>query len=210
MPVFIAMLVIFSLIWVWTSFGPHTPSPKENWTSIENVWKPKRDADLKTISVAVAANDFNATIAGYKAASADTKGWVDALAKITDWEVANASLDPNQPATATTIVATVVQDGTSEVAVLDKAAAAKTPNEVLTWKDQLDATDTTFLSDLDSARQVILGSAPAPSGAPTIALPSGSLSPSGSPAASGAAPSGSPAPSASSGTSTPVPSASAS
>jgi hypothetical protein len=193
-PVFIAFAIIFAGVWVWTSWGPHTNTPKENWNQIENIWKPKRDADLKAVSTAVAANDFTATLNAYKAVRDDTNGWIDALGKITAWEDATASAPPGQAASASQYVSLVVQDGKAEVALLDQVAAAKSPNDILALKDSIDTADQSFGADYDSARQAIVGTAPAPSGEPTLALPSGSLSPSGSPAGS-AAPGSSAAPS---------------
>lgn len=183
-PLFIAFAIIFAGVWAWTSYGPHTKTPKENWTTIESNWKSKRAADLKAVSAAVAANDFNATLSGYQAASADTKGWMDELGTITNWEDASASPDPNQRATTTQFVQQLVTDGNAEVSLLNEAVAAKTPNDVLALKAQLDSADQAFQADYDAVRQAILGVAPSASGEPTLALPSGSLSPSASPDAS--------------------------
>jgi hypothetical protein len=196
-PLLIAFVIIFAGVWAWTSWGPHTNTPKENWTQIENVWKPKLDADFKTVSVAVAANDFAATQTSYKAVRDDTKGWMDQLGTIKTWDDANAS--PNPSGTATQFVQQLVQDGNAEVAVLDQVAAAKSMDDILALKLQLQGADETFRGDYSSA-STVFGVAAAASGAPTLALPSGSLSPSGSPGASSsssAGASGSPAVSAS-------------
>ena len=182
-PLFIAFAIIFAGVWAWTSFGPHTNTPKENWTTIESIWKPKRDADLKAVSAAVAANDFNAAINGYKAVRDDTKGWMDELAKIKSWDDPNASPSASQGGTATQFVQQLITDGNAEVGVLDQVVAAKSMDGVLALKDQLDSADQAFGSDYAYAL-TIFGGAPAASGEPTLALPSGSLSPSGSPAAS--------------------------
>jgi hypothetical protein len=182
-PLFIAFALIFGGVWAWISFGPHTNTPKENWTSIESNWKPKRDVDLKAVSAAVAANDFNAAINGYKAVRDDTKGWMDELAKIKNWDDANASPGASQNGTPTQFVQQLVTDGNAEVGVLDQVVAAKSMDGVLALKDQLDAADQAFGSDYAYA-PTIFGGAAAASGGPTLALPSGSLSPSGSPAAS--------------------------
>ncbi|HEY5473530.1 MAG TPA: hypothetical protein VIK32_10110, partial [Candidatus Limnocylindrales bacterium] len=179
-------------VWAVTSFWPHTPTPKENWTRIENNWKPKRAADFKAVSVAIAANDFTATLNGYKALSGDTKGWMDELGTIKSWDDAAASANPG--GTATQFVQQLVADGNAEVGVLDQVVAAKSMDGVLALKDQLDAADQTFVGDYAYA-PTIFGVAPAASGEPTLALPSGSLSPSGSPDAS-AVPGSSAAPSA--------------
>jgi hypothetical protein len=182
-PLFIAFAILFAVVWAWTSYGPHTPTPKENWTRIENIWKPKRAADLQAVSAAVAANDFNAVIKGYSAVRDDTKGWTDELAKITSWDDANASPSATQSGTATQFVQQLIQDGKTEVGVLDQVAAAKSMDDILALKDQLDAADQAFQGDYAYAPG-IFGGSPAASGEPTLALPSGSLSPSGSPGAS--------------------------
>ncbi|HEY5474675.1 MAG TPA: hypothetical protein VIK32_15990, partial [Candidatus Limnocylindrales bacterium] len=39
-PLFIAFALIFAVVWAWSSYGPHTNTPKENWTKIESTWKP--------------------------------------------------------------------------------------------------------------------------------------------------------------------------
>lgn len=191
-PLFIAFALIFAVVWAWSSYGPHTNTPKENWTKIESTWKPKRAADLTAVSTAVAANDFNAAINGYKAVRDDTKGWMDELGTIKSWDDAAASANPG--GTATQFVQQLVADGNAEVGVLDQVVAAKSMDGVLALKDQLDAADQTFVGDYAYA-PTIFGVAPAASGEPTLALPSGSLSPSGSPDAS-AVPGSSAAPSA--------------
>jgi hypothetical protein len=193
-PLFIAFALIFAGVWAWSSYGPHTNTPKENWTKIESNWKPKRAADLTAVSTAVAANDFNAAIKGYTAVRGDTKGWMDELGTIKSWDDPNATASATQGGTATQFVQQLVADGNAEVGVLDQVVAAKSMDGVLALKDQLDAADQTFVGDYAYA-PTIFGVAPAASGEPTLALPSGSLSPSGSPDAS-AVPGSSAAPSA--------------
>jgi hypothetical protein len=195
-PLIIVMAIALVLVWGWTTWGPHTNTPAENWTQIENIWQPKRDADLQAASLAVKNGDFNATLAAYKNMSADLKGWTDQLATIKSWEAANVTPDPASQVTATNLVAGVVNDGQSEIVLLNQASVVTTPDGLLALKPQLDSADQTFMADLDLMRQS-LGKSAAASGAPTLALPSGSLSPSGSPAAGSAAPSASLAPSAS-------------
>lgn len=190
-PLFIVFVIVFAGVWAWTSFGPHTTTPKENWTRIENIWKPKRAADLQAVSAAIAANDFNAAVKGYTAVRDDTKGWMDELTAITSWTDANASPTQTQIATPAQLVARVVQDGKTEVGVLDQVASAKSMDGILALKDQLDAADQALQGDLAYA-PTIFGGAPAASGEPTLALPSGSLSPSASPAAPSPVPTAAP------------------
>ena len=200
-PIFIAFAILFTGVWAWTSYGPHTKTPKENWTTIESNWKPKRAADLQAVSAAVAANDFNAAIKGYTAVRDHTKGWMDELATVTSWDDANASPSATQSVTATQFVQQLIQAGKTEVGVLDQVAAAKSMDGILALKDQVDGADQAFQGDLGYA-PTIFGGSPAASGEPTLALPSGSLSPSGSPGAS-AVPGSSAAPSAASASATP-------
>ena len=195
-PLIIVMAVALVGIWAWTAYGPHTNTPAENWTQIEKVWQPKRDADLQAASAAVKNNDFTATIAAYKTLSADMKSWTDQLGTIKTWEVANATPDPALQYTSSDIVGQAVSDGQSEIAVLNQAAVVTTPDDLLALKPELDSADQTFMHDLSLARQSLFGQSVAASNAPTLALPSGSLSPSGSPAAGSAAPSASASPTA--------------
>lgn len=180
-PLLVAFVILFGGVWAWISFGPHTPTPKENWTTIENTWKPKRDHDLQL--VASNTTNFSAQQAAYKAVRDDTKGWMDALAAITSWEDPQASPDPNQ--TTTSDVQAFVSAGDSEAALLDQVVAAKTPNDVLALGDQITQAEATFASAYATARMDIFGaSAPSVSPEITLALPSGSLAPSASPGAS--------------------------
>ncbi len=207
-PLFLAFIVLFAGVWAWISFGPHTPTAKENWTQIEDQWKPKRDADVKLVGDSV--NDFTAQQAAYKALADDTRSWMTALQAVKDWGDPTASAIVIQQTNAD--VAQFVQAGLDEATILDQVVAAKSANDVLLMGQQVTGAENTFWIDHEVARNDIFGG-PAPSSLPTIALPSGSLSPSGSPGASespgaSAAPSSpavSPSPSPS-----PIPTASAS
>ncbi len=212
-PLFIAFVILFAGVWAYTSFGPHTPTAKDNWTRIESIWKPKRDADLKAVSVAVANNDFNALLSAYKSLGADTRGWMDDLNNIASWDDPNATPNPNAAATTTELVQQLTGDGTAEADLLqNQMGAAKSMDDLLALRDDLNADDTALQSDFLAAETAIPGLAPLPSGEPVVALPSGSLAPSASPGASGspgasAAPSASPTAPA---TATPAPSGSGS
>ena len=196
-PLFIAFVILFAGVWAWTSFGPHTPTPKDNWTRIENLWKPKRDADLKAVSVAVADNDFTSLLSSYKSLGADTRSWMDDLSKVTSWDDPNVTPDPNASATPTQLVQQLTGDGDAEADLLqNQMATAKSMDDLLALKDDLNADDTAVQADYVAARAAIPGLTPLPSGQPTLALPSGSLAPSESPGAS-AAPGESAAPGAS-------------
>jgi hypothetical protein len=169
-PLFVIFVIALGGFWAWTSFGPHTPSPKQSWTQIEDKWKPKRDDAVKKVAAAIAANDFSAMIAAYTAVRDDTRGWDGELSAIDSWDLADASPDANGQ-TATGLVSQLIQDGTTEANALDQVVAAKSTYEVLVLKPQVDQADQTFLADYQSARQAIFGVQPNPG--QSLALPAG-------------------------------------
>ena len=179
-PLLIAFVIIFGGVWAWISFGPRTPTPKDNWTRVENTWLQKREGDRQKVSDAI--NDFGAQLTAYKAFRDDTSGWMKDLAAVSNWDDPQASADVNQ--TTNSDVAQFIQAGNDEVTLLDQVVAAKTPDEVLVLGSQMIAAEQTFATDYELARTDIFGVAPA-SPEPTLALPSGSLAPSESPGASG-------------------------
>lgn len=208
-PLFAVAFVAFFALWAWISFGPHTPTPKDNWNQIESVWKPKRDADIQASSAAVKAGDFTAEIAAYKSLDTDTKGWMDALGKIASWGDANATPMPGQSDSAVEAMSVFTADGSTITQLLDVMIVAKTPNDILAQKDSLLADEQAFAADYSTARQIFEGT-PAASSVPTVAFPAGTYvsPPSANPSDSAgpsASPSASPAPSA---TDTPAPTAS--
>ena len=179
-PLFIAFVVLFAGVWAYVSFGPHTPSPQERWTQIEDKWKPKVDADRQRISAAV--NDFAVQQPAYKALHDDMKGWLADLSAVTDWSDSAAKAATNQATSAA--VAQLISDGNILVNDLDAMATATSATDALAKSASLTADDSQFWSEYSLARG---GHLPQPSAAPpqpTIAVPSGSLSPSESPGAS--------------------------
>lgn len=203
-PLFAGFLLLFAGVWAYTSFGPHTPSPSERWTTIETQWKPKVDADRQRVSVAV--NDFTAQQTAYKSFRDDLKSWMDALNKVaaTDWTDARASASLNTQ--IGTDMPQFITFGTDEVGILDQVLAATSANDVIALGQTLGDADTSFWQYYGQVKSELFPGSALPSTFPTLALPSGSLSPSASPGASG-----SPAASASvAPTPTPVPAASAS
>ena len=155
-PLFIAFVILFAGVWAYTSFGPHTPTAKDNWTRIESIWKPKRDADLKAVSVAVANNDFNALLSAYKSLGADTRGWMDDLNNIASWDDPNATPNPNAAATTTELVQQLTGDGTAEADLLqNQMGAAKSMDDLLALRDDLNADDTALQSDFLAAETAI-------------------------------------------------------
>ena len=207
-PLFAVAIVGFFALWAWVSFGPHTPTPKENWNQIESVWKPKRDADLEKVSAAVKAGDFSAEIAAYKALDDDTTGWMDALGKIENWGDPTATPLPGQTANGVGAMARLIAYGQTISKQLDAVITETTQNGILAHKETLLVEEQSFATNYDLARQILTGAAPASSSVPTLAFPAGTYVPPGSPNPSDSAgpsvsPSASPAPTA---TATPVPS----
>lgn len=200
-PLFAVAVVAFFALWAWVSFGPHTPTPAQNWTSIETAWKPKVDADLKKVSTAVAADSFQGQLKAYEALSVDMKGWMGALGAVTNWEDPNATPNLSQTTTATDAMSALTADGLTELVLLDTMSKAKTPNDILASKDELLADQQTFLSDYHAARVAIFGTVPASVPEPSVAFPPGTYVPTPSPVPSGSAgPSTSPGASASAST----------
>jgi hypothetical protein len=203
----------FAALWAWVSFGPHTPTPKDNWQQIETAWKPKRDADLQKVNTALATNNLQAELAAYKTLRDDTQGWMDALAAIKNWENGNATPNPAAATTATQALAMFTADGQTIAVALDNVAKATTQNEILAYRETLLSDEQAFQDDFWAARAIVTGSTEtAPSPLPTFPLPPGTYVPPPSPGASESpGSSGSPAvsPSASA-AATPAPSASAS
>ena len=180
-PLLLAFLVVFAGLWAWVSFGPHTPSAQERWTAIDTKWVAKTDADLT--AVGNETTNFKAQLDAYKTLRDDTKSWMDALAAVTDWGSPTASAGTNTE--TNTAVQTLIQVGNDEVTVMDQVLLTKTANDVLAMRDQITGAQQTFATDYELARLSlfpITANSPGPS-LPTIALPSGSLSPTASPTA---------------------------
>lgn len=179
-PLFIAFVVLFAGVWVYVSYGPHTPTAKENWTNIENQWKPKRDADIKKIGESV--NDFTVQQAAYKALRDDTRDWMTALQAVKDWGDPKTTSIVIQATNAD--VKQFIQAGLDEATILDAVVVAPNADFVILDGPQITSAENTFWVDHEVARNDIFGG-PAPSALPTIALPSATPAPSGSPGASG-------------------------
>ncbi|MGA3057115.1 MAG: hypothetical protein ABSE70_03605 [Candidatus Limnocylindrales bacterium] len=202
-PLFLAFVVLFAGVWAYISFGPHTPTPRERWTQIEDQWKPKHDADMQRISASV--NDFTAQKSAYTALRDDIKGWMNALAEVKDWSDARQSAAVNSA--TNTAVGQFIQAGDDEATLLDQVAAATSANDVLLIGQEMVDAESVFWTDYAMARSDIFAAQVTTSPEPTIALPSGSLSPSESPGASGT--STAPSPSAASSSPSPSPTATA-
>jgi hypothetical protein len=74
-------------------------------------------------------------LAGYKAFRDDTRGWMNDLAAVGDWEISDATPDPYSAdsTTATELVRRLIKAGNDDADILDKVVASKTPEEVLVF-----------------------------------------------------------------------------
>ena len=179
-PLFAAFVLLFAVVWAYISFGPHSPTAKDHWTEIETKWKPTIDADRQKVSLAV--NDFTAQQAAYKTLREDMRSWMEDLTAVADWGDARASASDN--AAANSAVIRIISDGTSLGEDLDAVTAAASAGDALTYASAMASDDSAFWIDYATARTFIFGSPATSLNQPTLALPSGSLSPSGAPGAS--------------------------
>jgi hypothetical protein len=179
MPLFAAFVVLFAVVWGYISFGPHSPTGKDHWTEIETKWKPTIDADRQKVSLAV--NDFTAQQPAYKTLREDLRSWMNDLTAVTDWGDARGSASA---AASNSAVILVISDGTKLGEDLDAITGAASAGDALSFASTMASDDSAFWTDYAAARTAIFGSPAASSNQPTLALPSGSLSPSGAPGAS--------------------------
>ncbi len=177
-PLFLAFVVLFTVVWAYISFGPHSPSAKDHWTEIETKWTPTIATDREKVSLAV--NDFTAQQAAYKTLREDMRSWMNDLTAVDNWGDANASAT----ATANSAVIRIISDGTSLGEDLDAVTGSASADEALSYASEITADDAAFWIDYGAARAAIIGPPAAASSEPTLALPSGSLNPSGAPGAS--------------------------
>ena len=88
-PLFLAFVVLFTVVWAYISFGPHSPSAKDHWTEIETKWTPTIATDREKVSLAV--NDFTAQQAAYKTLREDMRSWMNDLTAVDNWGDANGN-----------------------------------------------------------------------------------------------------------------------
>jgi hypothetical protein len=194
-PLFAAFVLVFGGVWAWISFGPHTPSPKERWTQIEQQWRPRRDADLALIGANV--NNFDAQVAAYKSLHDDMKSWMDALSAVSDWVDARASDNTNLQVAQD--VGAFVSVGNSEITVLAVISNATSANDVLGQQSTLNTIDGQFEQAYETV-YIDFYQRNLSSTGPTMAFPPGTYVPTPSPAPSvtpgpSATPAASPSPS---------------
>jgi hypothetical protein len=178
-PLFGAFIVIFAGYWAWTTFGPHTPTPKENWEQITAQYMPLRIHDLEVIGANT--NNFDAQIKAYQQLHDDMQAWMTALSNTKTWtddrytDTLNANLN--------THIGTFVAYGNSEVTVLASIVLAQTPNDVLARKDELAQWEAEFEQAYEQV-YIDFYTQNVSSFAPTLAFPPGTYVPTPSPAPS--------------------------
>jgi hypothetical protein len=150
----VAFVVLFAAVWVWISFGPHTPSPQQSWSGIEAKYIPKREAAQLQI---VNAPDFKARIAGYKAYDDATTGWIDELGKVSSWD------DPKLTATENQLVKGYVDaftgTGKQLILYLDAETTATSPGELESLVELGQTDEATFTTNWAIAEKAIMGTA---------------------------------------------------
>jgi hypothetical protein len=125
LPLLGAFVVLFTVVWAYNSFAPHTPSPAENWQRIENKWKGQFDEARAAIQTAAASNDVAGQIAGYKDLAAATQGWVNDLQAVDSWNDSSHTTTANQTTAADMLA--FKQAGQNLVQVIDTVIQASTP-----------------------------------------------------------------------------------
>jgi hypothetical protein len=182
-PLIIAFVVVFGGVWAWISFGPHPPTPRENWVRIDSTWQPKVAKDLQ--KVADTKSDFTAQMAAYTALGSDLNGWASDLTLIISWDSATAT--PNPSSGSTTPNADLVQafinaldQQSSNISSLTTAANG---TEIDATATMVAAGDKGLAEAYAAAYRQLVGTAP-PSTNPTIAVPSLGICAPASPAVS--------------------------
>ena len=154
-PLFIAFVVIFAGVWGWISFGPHDPTPQENWTRIESHWMPIRENARKE---ELASNGvFSLQVAGYKDYRDATRGWMNDLSKVSSWNDSKKTTDQNT--TIASEMQTFITDGNTQADDLDAVVAAHSADDIIAVGDQIKADETTFNTDYGAVRKDLMGTA---------------------------------------------------
>jgi hypothetical protein len=155
LPLLGAFIVIFTAVWAYNSFAPHTPSPAENWQRIENKWKDQRDEARARIQAASANNDLAGQLAAYADLATDTQGWVNDLQAVDSWNDSHHTTTANQTTAADMLA--FKQDGTNLVAIINKVTSAGTLASLQENSADLVATDDQFSNDYRICQYDILG-----------------------------------------------------
>jgi hypothetical protein len=171
-PLLIAFVILFAGVWGWVSFGPHAPTPQDNWSKIETKWMTPRE-DART-AVSNSMIDFNAQIKAYKDYRNATNSWMNDLSAIKDWSDPKKTTDEN--ATVATDMGNFIAAGQAEIQTLDEITAATDSSGVTQYADQIASQESTFDSTFGLVRSDIMGTAvfvatPGPLAVPTPTLP---------------------------------------
>ena len=153
-PLLVAFVVLFAVVWGWISYGPHTPSPQQSWSSIENKYIPKREAAQLQI---VNAPDFTARIAGYKAYDDATTGWIDELGKVSSWSDPKLSDADNQVVKG--YVDSFIGTGKQLILYLDAEKTAASAGELESLVEAGQTDEATFTTNWAIAEKAIMGTA---------------------------------------------------
>ena len=172
LPLLLVFFLVFTGVWVWISFGPHAPTPQQNWTRIDSAWFQKRQADRQ--KVMDAPSDFTSQMDGWKAVQADTKGWMDALRAVSadGWDGPRPSLSPDETYSNSNLVTQLVQAGDDELTTLDAIVAATTLDQVASVGSGITVQEQTLATEYFNARTQIMGIQAPASAEPTLGLPS--------------------------------------
>jgi hypothetical protein len=172
LPLLIVFVVAFVGLWGWISFGPHAPTPQQNWTRIDSAWFQKRQDDREKIIDA--PSDFKAQMDGWKAVLADTKGWMNDLRAVSadGWDGPSPSLSPDETSYNSQRVTRLIQAGDDEVTTLNAIVLATTLDEVVAVGSGITTQEQTLATLYYIARSQIMGVEAPASAEPTLALPS--------------------------------------
>ena len=159
-PLIIAFVVVFGGVWAWISFGPHAPTPKDNWIQIESTWLPKVDHDRQRI--ADTKSDFTAQMAAYTTLSNDLSGWATDLTAITSWDGANATANPSSGSTTPNadLVQAFINALNQQVSNIGSLTGATSGTEIATAVTAVSADDKAVDEAYGAAYRQILGTAP--------------------------------------------------
>jgi hypothetical protein len=183
LPLVAALFLALGALFVYETFF-RPPTPAERWQQITDKWSPPREAARAALTADTL--DFVKQLDDYKNFYDATKGWVDDVRGYTNWG------DPTSEVRAD--INNFLNDSDNYLSLLNRAAQAKTADEIVAMKDSLPAADATWDTDVALIR-LGLGLSAVPATPSPLPLPSLACIPvsSGSPAAT-ASPLGSPTP----------------
>jgi hypothetical protein len=154
LPLLAAFVLLFTAVWAYNSFAPHTLSPVENWQQIENKWKDQRDAARARVQEAAANKDVAGQIAAYKDLAAYTQGWVNDLPAVDGWNDSKHTVEENQTTAADMLA--FKQAGGNLVTVINMVTSAGTLEALQQNAADLVAADQQFSNDYRICQSDIL------------------------------------------------------